>query len=224
MKQTKKEMLFSIEEKVKKSRIIGNNTLLIDYKDGRRAVRLHNTDIITFSNDVITLNSGGWKTVTTKDRINAHCRMFEKIPYLYQRDSQWFIGDGVFYDGIQFKNGEQISEIKRDNQMERSKIKRKISNYCKLITKDNLPVPNAGDCWYCMMVTTDTKKPMGDAFKNYDHLISHLEEGYLVGSLLVNAMLEAGYSKEQVRLHYGMKLYQVFRRNVSKYLTKRLVS
>ena len=47
MKQTKKEMLKGIEEKVEKSRIVANNTLLIDYKDGSRAVRFHTTDVVT---------------------------------------------------------------------------------------------------------------------------------------------------------------------------------
>jgi hypothetical protein len=63
-------------------RKLGNNT----YLEERRfpgvhdascipsyAVRLHDTDVVTLHPDGSqTLNSGGWRTVTTKDRINAY--------------------------------------------------------------------------------------------------------------------------------------------------------
>lgn len=54
------------------SRKIGNNTYLVRYTDwGNIAVRLHATDIVTYYPDGrIVLNTGGWKTVTTKSRIN----------------------------------------------------------------------------------------------------------------------------------------------------------
>jgi len=50
---------------------IGNNTVL--YVDGDlAAVRLHQTDVVTFYADGrIELNSGGWQTATTRDRIRA---------------------------------------------------------------------------------------------------------------------------------------------------------
>ena len=223
MKQTKKEMLKGIEEQVEKSRIVANNTLLIDYKDGSRAVRFHTTDVVTERNGIITLNSGGWKTVTTKERINNPIGMNRNFPYLSQRDSQWFIGEGVFYDGIQFDSaGTQISEIKADNAKERGKMKLRIKNYCNLVTENNIPTPNNGDCWYCLMKTAEGKA-LGDSSGNNDHLLSHIEEGYLHGSILVNAMREAGYNDSQIGLHYHLRLHKNFRSSLQKYLTKRLV-
>jgi hypothetical protein len=64
-----------------KRRKIANNTWLerrstnfdsdIEDPDDEIAVRLHNTDVVTFRRDgAITLNTGGWFTVTTKERIN----------------------------------------------------------------------------------------------------------------------------------------------------------
>lgn len=111
MKQTKKEMLLGIENQVAKSKLIANNTLRVEYLDGRKSIRLHTTDIVTEKDGVITLNSGGWKSVTTKDRINGYG--LRKWPYISQRNHQWFIGDGIFYDGIQFKDGVQISPVKK---------------------------------------------------------------------------------------------------------------
>jgi hypothetical protein len=51
-------------------RKLGNNTWLVR-QDERIAVKLHQTYILTYTPDNrIILNSGGWETVTTKDRMN----------------------------------------------------------------------------------------------------------------------------------------------------------
>ena len=48
-----------------------NNTYLVRRIDGGIAVRLHNTDVLLFRpNGSIVLNSGRWRTTTTKDRMN----------------------------------------------------------------------------------------------------------------------------------------------------------
>lgn len=52
-------------------RKVGNNTWLIR-GDERVHVKLHQTHILTFTPDNrVILNSGGWETATTKDRMNA---------------------------------------------------------------------------------------------------------------------------------------------------------
>ena len=49
---------------------IANNTRLYERGDSI-AVRLHNTDVVTIHpNNTWTLRSGGWRSVTTKERIN----------------------------------------------------------------------------------------------------------------------------------------------------------
>lgn len=224
MRQTKKEMLQGIEDKVQSSRIIGNNTLRIIYKDGTEAIRFHSTDILSEKDGVVTLNSGGWKTATTKDRINSFLRHFDVPFYIQQRNHQWFIAQGVFYDGMQFRNDEQISPVVKDDADERNKMLKRISKYCALITKDNLPFPDSGDCWYCLMTTKDSGKTLGDVSGDYSHLISHLEEGYVVGSLLVNAMREAGYRDKQIGVYYRLKMVDTFKRVLKKYLIKRLIA
>lgn len=224
MRQIKKEMLQGIEDKVQSIRIIGNNTLSIIYKDGTEAIRFHSTDVLSVKDGIVTLNSGGWKTNTTKDRINGFLRHFDVPFYIQQRNHQWFIGEGIFYDGIQFKNGQQISPVQTDNKLERDKMLKRISKYCALVTKDNLPFPDSGDCWYCLMKTDKDKKTLGDALGDTSHLISHLEKGYVVGSLLVNAMREAGYRDEQISFHYQLKLVDTFKHVLKKYLIKRLIA
>lgn len=88
------------------SKKIANNTLEINYPDGRRAIRLHDTDVVTFENGHVILNSGGWQTRTTKDRINQH------LPnrFIIQKNFQWFVVNSwndkkpiEFKDGMKLK-------------------------------------------------------------------------------------------------------------------------
>lgn len=56
---------------------IGNNTRLVQVGSDY-AIRLHETNIVTLKPDgSIVLNSGGYRTMTTKSRINEH------VPELY---------------------------------------------------------------------------------------------------------------------------------------------
>lgn len=65
-----KTMLASARSK-EAGKPIANNTRLFEVEGGI-AVRLHNTDILTFAPDGrVTYNSGGWRTNTTKDRMNT---------------------------------------------------------------------------------------------------------------------------------------------------------
>ena len=81
----------------KQARAIANNTTARILDDGRVAIRLHQTDIITFeTGGNITLNSGGWLSVTTKERLNRYTQAG-----ITQRAGVWYMADGsLFYDGI----------------------------------------------------------------------------------------------------------------------------
>jgi len=79
------------------------------------------------------------------------------------------------------------------------------------------------------MVDVDTKKTLGD-MSGDDHLKSHIQEEYMPGSLLVNAMKEAGYGQRQIAHWYyhaneskdpqwGI---DTFKRALRKYLFTRL--
>ena len=109
---TKEQSIESIKHDLKSSNKIGNNTFEVVYKDGTRAIRFHKTNVITFGTDRYTLNTGGWETSITKDRINKH------IPtgYVYQERGDWSVrtpsGDVDYYDGIMFDyEGEHITKV-----------------------------------------------------------------------------------------------------------------
>jgi len=217
--RTKKDLLSSVED-FKSAKFIDNNTLEIKYNNGTTSIRLHDTDIVTMKGKNFILNSGGWRTPTTKERINKFAPV-----RLYQNKGLWYLSEGqLFYDNcIVNSEGKLISKPIKINEKKIDLLKKQISNYCKLITKDNLPVPSSGDCWFCSM-QTENKKSLGDATNNNDHLIEHLKEKYLHGSILVNAMREYGYNDNQIGFHYQIKVHDTFRRAVRRYLQKRLIS
>lgn len=88
------------------SRKIGNNTYLERrYFDSHEpiAVRLHNTDIVIFhDNGVAALYSGGWQTVTTKDRLNKVLRPLGVG--IVQRNHVWTV-HGEYHEPVRFIEG-----------------------------------------------------------------------------------------------------------------------
>jgi hypothetical protein len=80
---------------------LGNNTHLVRINSDSIGVRLHNTVVVTIHSDgTYTLNSGGWQTVTTKNRINEYCPV-----RVHQRRHQWYVGD----EDIPFKDGIRVA-------------------------------------------------------------------------------------------------------------------
>ena len=80
---------------------IDNNTLLIEYPD-YKAIRLHDTNILVFKNNTITLNSGGYQTRTTKDRLNKYLPQNFNV---YQKNYTWYISDALDKTTTEFKDG-----------------------------------------------------------------------------------------------------------------------
>lgn len=89
------------------SKKIANNTHLHSHPDGI-VMNLHGNGIATFAKGYIKLSSAGWRTNTTKDRLNT-ALVVARIPLknvVYQHDWVWYFGwynpkhDVVFYDGI----------------------------------------------------------------------------------------------------------------------------
>jgi len=88
-------------------RKIANNTYLERREDGTIAVRLHATDILTFSpNGDITLDSGGWHTVTTKARISE----FMSTGWsLFQKDFAWYLRNYASGQIVDYRDGITIT-------------------------------------------------------------------------------------------------------------------
>lgn len=81
-------------------RKVGNNTYAEILSDNTVAIKLHNTYVVKINpNGTYTLNSGGWQTSTTKDRINQYSPV-----RVYQRKFEWYISlngkEYPFMDGM----------------------------------------------------------------------------------------------------------------------------
>lgn len=78
------------------------------------AIRYHNTDIVTiYDDDSVKLNSGGWRTSTTKNRMG---KILSPLFTVGQKDFEWFvyrIGDWdnpiPYHDGIIINIREWVS-------------------------------------------------------------------------------------------------------------------
>lgn len=77
---------------------LAHNTYLIRAGDAY-VVRFHGTDVVTYYPDGrVRLNSGGWRTYTTKRRLN----MFGPVPVWAER-GEWYVGGArktLFRDGM----------------------------------------------------------------------------------------------------------------------------
>lgn len=70
-------------------------------------VTYQRTNIVTWEDGNITLDSGGWETVTTKRKMNQAAHQFALGYAVYQKDFTWFVdlpsGETVrFVDGMTF--------------------------------------------------------------------------------------------------------------------------
>lgn len=171
-------------------RKLENNTWLEGRGPGQRfdcrgfvepdfAVRLHNTDVVTIHPDgSYTLNSGGWRTVTTKSRLSyANASVWSdrgqwKVatkrktmpgdkwsgPWeTWDNNSAVPFADGmrIYPDGHVEGAGVDETAIRRDLLKQ---IRAYIDGFARHVIKNGLADPSSGDCWGCAMVPAGEKK------------------------------------------------------------------
>lgn len=173
-------------------RKLANNTYL-ERRDGDTiAVRLHETDVVTFRpNGDTVLNSGGWRTLTTKDRINEFGMPTGQV--LLQTKGVWHLAKGwndpepiPYADGITITKRGTVKHEGKATPAADKRIKARVKAFSQLCA-DSLPLdrPGPGDCFICMASKNGTRTDTG-------HLDAHMGEGYVVPRLVYNALTEAG--------------------------------
>ena len=73
-------------------------------EDGITCIQYHDTVVVKFNAEKIILNSGGWRTSTTKARMNQASNQFDLGFMVYQKNHQWFVSQGGKED-IPFEDG-----------------------------------------------------------------------------------------------------------------------
>ena len=181
------------------ARKVANNTFRYTTEDGCEVFRLHTTDVVTRLPDGrIKLNSGGWKSPTTKDRMNAFAPGYR----ITSGRGGWYVSSGLpymlpksvaFYDGMILPDAldnPSAEDQSAQREADAKKLKKEIATFAKLYEK-GIPMPSAGDCWLCMLPDN------GDT----EHLREHMREGYAHGTLAVNAMRWAGHDDKSIGFH-----------------------
>lgn len=170
------------------------------------AIVLHGTDVATFHRDGgILLQDGGWKTPTTKARINDALGGTEFG--IYQERGVWYLPKGyhdpdpaVFVSGCSIRADGTLGGIHTTADREKTRVKalkKRIAAYAKGYTdalyKGEIGKPGAGDCFNCQGIVTDMVS--GKVSRDPDHILSHLEESYFVPRLVFNALEASGGSQ-----------------------------
>lgn len=233
-----------------------NNTYLERRDEGTIALVLHTTDVVTFHRHspyrtslvadipAVTLNTGGWLTVTTKDRINS---VLESLRVESNKGTwevrNWRTQDIVRYtDGITFESplpgiwqpvertllpGEDQARQDRHNTSTRRLVNRYITGLTDERLKAALSYGQNPDT--CVMCRPQSYEPIipgsdrmrvitiGDAFQDTQHLLEHMAEGEYPFQLLYAAVAERGYNAEVVIGHRD-----ITKRSLRTYLSNRL--
>jgi hypothetical protein len=184
----------------RESKKLANNTYLYR-KDNVFCVKLHNTDVVTiYDDDRQSINSGGYLTKTTKDRINTF-----SFASVFQERGLWFLRQNnekiPFFDGIEINSsGSIVSSQEKilsvDDLIERKKmldkkIKQYINGFIDDALENGLGAPEVGDCLFCQIYS---QNPDQISTHDFEHIYSHIEEKYYVRSLLLMAIQSRGYT------------------------------
>lgn len=154
-----------------RKRKLANHTYLVIREDGGFGIKLHDTEVVIHYPTKIVLNSGGWKTVTTKARINEF-----STTNLTQSKGAWSVNGVPFADGITIYNSGYITgkgEPTEKAVSMRKRVNKYAKDYADLLCSGDMDKPGGGDCWCCLM-----------DFGGADHIHSHIKENYFVPSMV----------------------------------------
>lgn len=188
-RKTKRDMLerLASEGKTidpKKAVKIENNTLAYTDENGDSVIRLHNTDIIRTSANgkKITVFTGGWNTVTTRDRLHGH------LPFsVYTQGGTLFIrtAKGTFPIGdkpVTFApTGECLTKRNLASLKTIAGYKLLIKQWTDRAKRGDIADP-AGDPWI----------PLG-TLPSKDVALDWLKTGYVTQHAILSALRWAGY-------------------------------
>lgn len=185
---------------VRDRRKVAHNTYAHRVADGV-AIRLHATDVVTFTDaGTVRLDSGGWRTVTTRDRQNRYA----PAARVNQSDGVTWVttnaGRFPFVDGFEYRpdTGEVLTDPKQlaaviTERDRRKEARKQVRHFLRMMTPEEArhlgrcldESDFAGDCLLCRR-TTDGDV-LGDAVGS-PHVSMHVAERYYVPLLFVNAL------------------------------------
>lgn len=227
----------------KTSRPLANNTYVERRTEDRIAIRLHSTDVVEFTRSgLIFLNTGGWRTVTTKDRINMALpwpvgvfsnRGVWRVKTTPGWEGEWSVpfAEGIALRQINgtwepiagtFPSASEEEKIATARKSLEKAIKRYLAKADEVLPqwtaelKEQGKLNPAGDPWCCAM---------GVGAQDNDHLWTHLKEQYVFPTIFKHALEDSGKFRDPIQrllLDIQMGWYDALKRELRKYLLKRL--
>jgi hypothetical protein len=185
------------------SRKVANHTY-VQRRGADIAVKLHATDVATFRPDgTVELSTGGWVTVTTKERMNAVLRPGFVIS---QDRARWYVSrwddstgwhrvaayaDGMVVNLVTGKitGGEAIDTVSAEDAAN-AQMRKDVARFVRAITPEQIVTAfenPGGDCWGCRFGIGGTSC-----------LADHVEEGYFHAHLALRALTDKGYRDPNV--------------------------
>lgn len=70
---------------------VSRNNTTVTQRGESLVVTLHSTDVVVVDTDTITLNTNGWKSATTKARMNQASNQYGLGFAVYQDKGEWFV-------------------------------------------------------------------------------------------------------------------------------------
>lgn len=132
------------------SKLAGRNTLDYMTSDGRRVIRLHETDILTFhDNGGITIYTGGFNTVTTRSRLNEFLPRGKGYVSTHKGQIRYSMGYGTketpFRETLYIGPRGAVKPDKAPASLD--KDRKRIDAFMKHVKANGLPQDSAGDPW-----------------------------------------------------------------------------
>jgi len=190
---------------------VANNTYLVRRENGDIVLILHESPILTATNGSLVLDSCGWQTLTTKERINRY------LPTgwtLYSENRIWYLEDPqkaryAFADGITIepdgsvKNAADLEEANQKIQT----VKRYIDAYLKL--HPTPPDFSVCPCFRC--------RP---ALEPDEHIWQHIDNEEFPDNLLTVAVIACNAEKRAylLRLYNPAALEELYRQSFVKWI------
>jgi hypothetical protein len=165
-------------------------TRVLRYSNGI-AVRYHNTDVVTYTEAGLVLNTDTeFRSKTTKERINTALDVLPGHPRVWQDYGRWNLSGHGWYDGITMGwDGKLVGydEAKADAEDDRLiKLREGISAY---IQKVRLLITEQSDDWHdCDLCYEHGHGAYETGLLPRQHIIDHIEQMEVVDGLLVEAV------------------------------------
>jgi hypothetical protein len=207
-----------LQGRCKARRKVANNTYLERRQEGVIALKLHATDVLTFIQafdalpERVKYDTGGWRTVTTKERLNrfgaagVYVSSNRGIWYASGEASVVVFNEGMIWDGETFHGAKSQDEEKAEKK-ERRDVKKFAKRYLDSLEAGKVEAPGPGDCWYCSL-QAQGGLTLGEVQGDTTHLREHVKESYFVPSLLSRAVFNEWSGASQSMKHWVASFWQ----------------